>query len=302
MSSKPALGRGLKALIGTAPAIASPEPVIEKGERVQNVQIERIVSSPFQPRKVFREEELTELKDSIKAVGILQPLIVRAQQDKYELIAGERRWRAAQALGLKEVPVIVRSATDREVLEFALTENLQRADLDPIEEAQAYVQLIEQFGLTQEEIAQRVGKNRATIANNIRLLSLSQEVITYIREGKLSVGHAKVLLSLDEQAKQDLLARRVIKENITVRQLEKLVAQISSSSSSSPRNHKIKIDEAQNKAVHYQLRDIQTRLQQHFATKVTVHGNLECGKIEIAYYSSADLDRLHRLLLPHEQT
>ncbi len=293
--SKPALGRGLKALIGATPTIATPDPIVEKGERIQNVPIDLIYPSPFQPRKVFHQEELNELKESIRALGILQPLIVRLQKNQYELIAGERRWRASQAIGLKEVPVIVRTATDREVLEFALTENLQRADLDPIEEAQAYLQLIEQFSLTQEEIAQRVGKNRATIANAIRLLSLSAEVKEYITSGKISVGHAKVLLSLDSQSKQDTYARRVIKEGLTVRQLEKLIT-TSTPSATHSKTTPAPSDNEKTSIAH--LKDLQNRLQQHLATKIYIHGNLHSGKIEIAYFSQADLDRLYRLLLP----
>ncbi len=293
--SKPALGRGLKALIGATPTIATPDPIVEKGERIQNVPIDLIYPSPFQPRKVFHQEELNELKESIRALGILQPLIVRLQKNQYELIAGERRWRASQAIGLKEVPVIVRTATDREVLEFALTENLQRADLDPIEEAQAYLQLIEQFSLTQEEIAQRVGKNRATIANAIRLLSLSAEVKEYITSGKISVGHAKVLLSLDSQSKQDTYARRVIKEGLTVRQLEKLITTPAPSTAHS-KTTPAPSDNEKTSIAH--LKDLQNRLQQHLATKIYIHGNLHSGKIEIAYFSQADLDRLYRLLLP----
>jgi ParB family chromosome partitioning protein len=293
--SKPALGRGLKALIGAPSAIATPEPIPEKGERIHNVPIHLIYPSPFQPRKVFSEEELNELKDSIRALGILQPLIVRPQKDQYELIAGERRWRAAQAIGLKEVPVISRAATDREVLEFALTENLQRADLGPIEEAQAYLQLIEQFSLTQEEIAQRVGKNRATIANAIRLLSLSSEVKEYIATGKISVGHAKVLLSIDTQEKQDIYARRIIKDNLTVRQLEKLIA---TPLTTAPTIKPLAPLTENEKTSTAHLKDLQNRLQQHLATKISIHGNINSGKIEIAYYSQADLDRIHRLLLP----
>ena len=193
--AKVALGKGLSALIN--PRVASPTPVAESGERVQNVALDQIVPTPLQPRTDFRGERLLELIESIKVHGIIQPLIVRQNNGKYELIAGERRWRAACEIGLDEAPIIVRKATDQEVLELALIENLQREDLNPIEEAQAFARLAREFGLKQEEIAQKVGKSRAGVANSMRLLELHPDIQAWLTQGRVSVGHAKVLLSLE---------------------------------------------------------------------------------------------------------
>src|SRR2546425_4900976 len=216
--AKPALGRGLGALWGasptakppvpapvstTAPAPASPP---DPRERVERVALDRIHPCPFQPRKSFSPETLRELADSIKEQGIVQPLIVRERNGHLELIAGERRWRAAQLLGLAEVPVILRQADDRAVLELALIENLQRENLNPIEEAQGYSQLIEQFQLTQEDAAAKVGRSRAVVANALRLLRLAPEIQAYVRDGRLSVGHAKVILGLSRMDEQKLAA------------------------------------------------------------------------------------------------
>src|SRR5215470_17454506 len=233
--AKPALGRGLGALLGGSP-IAKPsnpvpipnpaqQPIAQPlpGERVQHVALDRIRACPFQPRKEFSAEALRELADSIKEQGIVQPLIVREQNGHLELIAGERRWRAAQLLGLAEVPVIVREADDRAVLELALIENLQRENLNPMEEAQGYAQLIQQFQLKQEEVASKVGKSRAAVANALRLLKLAPMIQDYVRQGRVSVGHAKVILALPSDQEQKLAAERVIKDGLNVRQTEGLV-------------------------------------------------------------------------------
>src|SRR5215813_759995 len=220
--AKPALGRGLGALLGGNPiakppgsaAVATPlqEPAPDLRERVQSVPLNRIRPCPFQPRKEFTAEALRELADSIREQGIVQPLIVREHNDHLELIAGERRWRAAQLIGLPEVPVILRQADDRAVLELALIENLQRENLNPIEEAQGYAQLIGQFQLTQEEVATKVGKSRAVVTNALRLLKLAPEIQAYVRDGRLSIGHAKVILGLTRTEEQKLAAERVLKQ------------------------------------------------------------------------------------------
>src|SRR5215471_19152747 len=229
--AKPALGRGLGALLGSTP-IAKPViaasaslgtatlTTIDPGERIQRVPLENIRPCPFQPRKDFSAEALRELADSIKEQGIVQPLIVRERNGHLELIAGERRWRAAQLVGLAEVPVILRQADDRAVLELALIENLQRENLNPIEEAQGYSQLIEQFQLTQEDVAAKVGKSRAVVANSLRLLKLTPEIQSCLRDGRLSVGHAKVILSLNTEKSQKLASERVLREGLNVRQTE----------------------------------------------------------------------------------
>src|SRR6266404_2977829 len=227
--AKPALGRGLGALLGGSPIAKPPSPVPaptltpeakpapDVRERVHRVPLERIRPCPLQPRKDFSPEALRELADSIREQGIVQPLIVRQRNGHLELIAGERRWRAAQLCGLAEVPVILRDADDRSVLELALIENLQRENLNPIEEAHGYAQLIAQFELTQEEVATKVGKSRAVVTNALRLLKLPTIIQTAIRDGRLSVGHAKVILGLPSEKQQQLAAQRVLKEGLNVR-------------------------------------------------------------------------------------
>jgi ParB family chromosome partitioning protein len=287
--AKSGLGRGLGALIGANNPLAAPQPDPEKGESVQSVVLARVVPSPFQPRKHFREEQLEELVGSIKEVGIIQPLIVRKVGDKLELIAGERRWRAAERAGLTEVPVIVRSASDREVLELALVENLQRADLNPLEEAEAYALLLNQFKLTQEEVAERVGKNRASVANAIRLLGLPTEIRTYLENGQITVGHAKVLLSLDKKEEQRLVTERIIKDHLTVRQTEKLVASLGPQKSKKASAKKSGVSDVN-------FADLEKRLQQAVGTRVRLVGTGSTGKIELQYFSEDELDRLLQLL------
>ncbi|HEV7868153.1 MAG TPA: ParB/RepB/Spo0J family partition protein, partial [Chthoniobacteraceae bacterium] len=220
--AKVALGKGLGALINTR--VSSPTPAVESGERVQMVALDQIVPSPLQPRTVFRDENLNELVDSIQMHGIIQPLIVRRREEKFELIAGERRWRAAQRVGLPEAPIIVREACDQDVLELALIENLQREDLNAIEEARAFARLAKEFGLRQEDIAQKVGKSRAGVANSMRLLDLDDQVQSFLTQDRISVGHAKVLLSLKSHAEQRALADEIIRRGLTVRAAEKLIA------------------------------------------------------------------------------
>src|SRR5213592_3503988 len=220
--AKTGLGKGLSALIGTRPEPVRPD--VALGESVHQVRLATIVPSPLQPRKEFAPEALQELVDSIRQHGIIQPLIVRQIDGRHELIAGERRWRAAQEAGLTQVPVIVRTASDSEVLELSLIENLQRADLNPIEEAQAYARLSNEFGMRQEDIAQKVGRSRAAVANSMRLLDLHQQVQTWLTQGLLSVGHAKVLLALKEPEEQRAVAETILRRSATVRATERLVA------------------------------------------------------------------------------
>ena len=208
---KAVLGRGLNALLGgSGSASVSPGPVAPPGESVLMMALDRVRPCPFQPRKYFSDEAIQELADSIKIQGILQPLIVREQGDVFELIAGERRWRAARAAGLLEVPIIVREADDRKVLELALIENLQRENLNAIEEALGYSELIRQFDLTQDAVAVRVGKSRASVANALRLLRLAPEIQSHVRNNRLSVGHAKVILGLPDGEQQMLAIARAI--------------------------------------------------------------------------------------------
>ena len=295
--AKPILGRGLNALLGgmgasghsAAPAVPAAPELAASSEAVQRVPVARVRSSPLQPRQDFSAESLRELADSIKEQGIVQPLIVRLKDDHFELIAGERRLRAAQMLGLAEVPVIVRQADDRAVLELALIENLQRENLNPIEEAGGYAQLIGQFDLTQEQAAAKVGKSRVVIANALRLLKLAPAVQAFLREGRLSVGHAKVILGLASTGEQTLAADRVLKKSLNVRQTEALVASLQNRAG--PKNG------AKESPVpaDAHLAALQNRLQQRFGTKVRLRCHNGKGAVEILFFSDDDLDRFLKI-------
>lgn len=295
--AKPALGRGLGALISPSRAAAEAVAAAEAaGERVQSVALTQVVPSPLQPRTTFIPEHLSELVDSIRENGIIQPLIVRRVNDLLELIAGERRWRAAGQAGLKEVPVIVREATDLEVLEFALVENLQREDLNPIEEALAYKRLAEEFRLRQEEIAKKVGKSRAAVANIMRLLELDGELQTHLVQGRLSVGHAKALLGLRTGEEQRQVAAQVMKKGLSVRATEDLV-NVHLSKGGTTRKGRSR----NTRTVSAVVQHLENRLQQHLSTRVEIHHGDEKGRILIEYYGNDDLQRLlSQLGLPQE--
>ncbi|MGA2787404.1 MAG: ParB/RepB/Spo0J family partition protein [Verrucomicrobiota bacterium] len=308
--AKPALGRGLGALLGgnpvltqPAPAPAAPvlKPVVpspapDAQERVQRVPLDRIRPCSLQPRKDFSAEALQELADSIREQGIVQPLIVRERGGQFELIAGERRWRAAQLLQLAEVPIIVRQADDRAVLELALIENLQRENLNAIEEAHGYEQLAGQFQLTQEEIALKVGKSRAVVANALRLLKLPQAIQNFVREGRLSVGHAKVILGLADEKKQKLAAERVVKQGLNVRQTEGLVAKLQNRDS-----HRlvIKPETVAAPGGDPHLVNLEDRLREKFGTKVQLRYAQGKGTVEISFFSDDELERILQVLGIH---
>jgi ParB family chromosome partitioning protein len=273
----------------TVPEAAS---AVDSREHVQRVALDRIQPCPFQPRKDFSPETLRELADSIKEQGIVQPLIVRERGGHLELIAGERRWRAAQLLGLKEVPVILREADDRAVLELALIENLQRENLNAIEEAQGYSQLIEQFQLKQEEVATKVGKSRAVVANALRLLKLPPSIQASIREGRLSVGHAKVILGLATETQQRLAFERIVKEGLNVRQTEGLVARLQArEAGAAGRSGPIT---PQNRDAH--VTDLENQLRERLGTKVHLRYAHGRGALEVAFFSDAELERILQLL------
>src|SRR5213082_1616938 len=290
------LGKGLGALIGT-PSVAARPDAIESGERVHRINLANIVPSALQPRKDFGREALQELIDSIRQHGIIQPLIVRPATAspsgggqvgaRFELIAGERRWHAAQEIGLATVPAIVRTASDLEVLELSLIENLQRADLNPIEEAQGYARLANEFGMRQEDIALKVGRSRAAVANAVRLLDLHPQVQIWLAQNLLSVGHAKVLLALKAPEEQLLAGETVLRRNATVRSTERLVARQLGIGRSRRRQRA-----AGQTVTPAAIEDLQNRLQQHLATHVTVHHGEKRGRIEIEYYGNDDLQRI----------
>jgi ParB family transcriptional regulator, chromosome partitioning protein len=306
--AKPALGRGLGALLGGASLTAKPvlpatatsatttvpaaPPVAEK-DRVQRVPLQRVRPCPFQPRKEFTQEALQELADSISAQGIIQPLLVRKNGDGFELIAGERRWRAAQLAHLTEVPVIVREADDRAVLELALIENLQRENLNPLEEAQGYSELIETFQLRQEDVALKVGKSRTVVANALRLLRLPPEVQTFLRDGRISVGHAKVILGLPGPSEQKLAAERVIRQSLNVRQTEELVTswpQMAQNGVASRTTTGVPVM----RDVH--VANLETRLRERLGTKVQLRYRQGKGALDIRFFSDDELDRILEIM------
>lgn len=279
------LGRGLDALIPT-----------EKGEPRYNYMllgINEMVPNVFQPRKGFDEEAMDELVASIREKGIIQPLIVRKSENGYEIIAGERRWRAAKRAGLTQVPAIIKDASNKEALELALVENLQREDLNPIEEATAYEQLIKEFGLTHEEISERLGKERSTITNQLRLLRLPPEVKQALIEGKITAGHARAVLSLQSSNEVKEVLETIKKEKLSVRKTEKLVQKLSAHSA-----HKegtIQLSEFTPYISHY-TDEVRKRL----GTQVRIFDKDGKGKIEIEYYSRDELERIIEILIGKE--
>jgi ParB family chromosome partitioning protein len=269
----------------------APAPPSDYREHVQRVPLNRVQPCSFQPRKDFSPEALRELADSIKEQGIVQPLIVREIGERLELIAGERRWRAAQLLGLAEVPVIVREADDRAVLELALIENLQRENLNALEEAQGYAQLISQFQLTQEQVSVKVGKSRAVVANSLRLLKLTPRIQDYIRDGRLSVGHAKVILGLATEKQQHLAADRVIKDGLNVRQTEGLVAKLQAhGADDKPAASRLPLT----KDAH--VTSLEDRLRDRLGTKIHLRYAGGKGSLEISFFSDDELERVLQIL------
>ena len=249
--------------------------------------VEDIRPSPHPPRQQFPDEAIQELADSIREKGLIQPVILRRGPDgRYELIAGERRWRAAQRAGLTELPAVLRDADEEDVLELALIENLQREDLNPIEEAIGYVRLSNEFGIKQEEIGQRVGKSRASIANAMRLLDLQKDIQALVAQRKLSVGHAKAILSIKDQDTRLLAAERILKKSLTVRAAERLAQQLSQGKD--PKSS----GKSTRKQLEPQIAHIRSRLRDHFATQVNIHHGPKRGKIELEYYGEGDLQRL----------
>jgi ParB family transcriptional regulator, chromosome partitioning protein len=306
--AKPALGRGLGALMGgssgktPAPAHSIPAnvpttvttaPAKPADEQVLRIPVSQIVPCPFQPRKDFTEESIKELADSIRAQGILQPLIVRSQNGKFELIAGERRWRAAQLAGLTELPVLLREADDRKVLELALIENLQRENLNPIEEALGYSKLIKDFSLTQEEAAAKVGKNRATVANLLRLLQLHPDIQSYVRTGLMTFGHARAILGMTHTGSQKQLAEEVIRDGLSVRETEQLVTHRNQqvlSVHGAAQNGSLATKPPHTPDVH--ITALQSRLQERFGTKVLLRYRKGKGAVEIRFFNDDDLERV----------
>lgn len=271
---------------------AKSEPVVKivEVEKEKFLNISEIEPNVSQPRKMFDEEQLGELAESIRRYGVLQPLLVQKKGDRYELIAGERRWRAAKLAGFREVPVIVREYTRQQTMEIALIENVQRADLNPIEEAKAYQMLIQEFGLRQEDVAERVAKNRATITNSMRLLKLDERVQEMLIQDRLTGGHARALLSLEDGEKQYQLALKTVENHLSVREVERLVKELLK-----PKKAKKKAEPERDMEVFF--KDVEEKLKGVMGTKVSINRkDKNKGRIEIEYYSSAELERLIELL------
>ena len=288
------LGKGLDSLIPNAlgetktkkeaVAKAKSEATTEEKEPQTLVKITKVEPNREQPRKNFDEDALQELADSIKQFGLLQPILVQDRKDYYEIIAGERRWRAAKLAGLKEVPVIIRNYTEQEIVEISLIENIQREDLNPIEESQAYKRLLTEFHLKQDEVAERVSKSRAAVTNSIRLLKLNEDVQRMVVDEMISTGHARALLAVENPEEQYNLAQRIFDEKLSVRDVEKLVKNL----------HKPeKPKKTDDKTMQVIYQDIEEKLKQKLGRKVTVTSRGEgSGKIEIEFYNHEDLDRL----------
>lgn len=289
MAARKGLGKGLDLMIPDVVGESKQESKTEEKKAAETiVKITLVEPNREQPRKNFDEDALQELSESIKQFGLLQPILVQDRKDHYEIIAGERRWRAAKLAGLKEVPVIIRNYTEQEIVEISLIENIQREDLNPIEEAQAYKRLLNEFNLKQDEVAERVSKSRAAVTNSIRLLKLTDEVQQMVIDDMISTGHARALLAVDSPEEQYNLAQRIFDEKLSVREVEKLVKNLHKPSK--PK----KLDD---KALQAIYQDIEEKLKQKLSTKVSVSSKGEgSGKIEIEFYSHEDLDRLLEMI------
>lgn len=277
-----ALGRGLEALI---PSFTLEE---EKKEVIVNIPLDKIKPNKYQPRFHFAEEKIKELADSIKEKGIVQPILVSAKEEGYELIVGERRWRASQIAGLKEIPALVKKMSEREIFEISLIENIQREDLNPLEEAEAYQRISKEFKLTQEEVAKKLGKTRSSLANSLRLLNLPEKIKGFLSSGILSSGHARAILSLKEQKSQEDLAQRVATQKLSVRETEEIVKHYK------PKKGKTKPGEE--KTQNPEITNLEEKIQYALGTKVKIKNSGKKGKIEIFYYSLEDMERIIKLL------
>ncbi len=286
MSKKFGLGKGLGALIPDEVEAKSKEKENDKKNSTTLIPLNKIVNNSEQPRKFFDSDNIAELAESIKNHGIIQPLILKKDGTKYTIIAGERRWRASKMLGLKEVPAIIMDLSEKEILEISLIENIQREDLNPIEEALAYRKLIEDFKLTQQELSKRIGKSRVAISNTMRLINLDERVQQYLIESVISEGHGRALLAIENKDLQYEIAQRIIDENLSVREVEKLIKDLSKGKKEK------NIDKEENPYIN----DVQNRLQDYFGTKVNINSKNKKGKIEIEYYSDDDLNRILELI------
>ena len=294
---KKGLGRGLNSLFGdfdddfsqeltnNAENKSDKEIVVNKPQEIEIGLIDR---NNNQPRKNFDEQALNELAESIKTYGIVQPIIVNKKDNRFVIVAGERRWRAARIAGLKTVPCIVKDYSNQEISEIAIIENLQREDLNPIESARAIKNLIDEFNLTQDEVADKIGKSRPAVANTLRLLTLPENIVSLVENNKISAGHARALLSLDSSVKQKEIALKIIEKNLSVRETENLIKALSNLK---PGQHK-----SLNNEKSLELKSFETQIKRLFSTSVSIKGNDNKGKIIIDYYTKEDLDRIFEIL------
>lgn len=291
------LGKGLDSLIPNKSSKPSPEKENSNSKKVEKntstgeilVKINKVEPNREQPRKDFDEDALMELADSIKQFGILQPLIVQKKKDYYEIIAGERRWRAAKLAGVKEVPIIVKEYTNQEIVEISLIENIQRENLNPIEEAMAYKRLLEEFNLKQDEVAERVSKSRTAVTNSMRLLKLSDRVQQMIIDDMISTGHARALLAIDDEEQQYMLANKIFDEKLSVRETEKLVKSL--------KNPKKEVKKPKQEHM-FVYNNLEEHMKNIIGTKVSVSPKANGkGKIEIEYYSEEELERIYDLIM-----
>ena len=296
MSKKAALGKGIDALFGGEPAeqgkdYQGPSGLSGVEDAVRMVPVELVVPNQGQPRKNFDQESLVELADSIREKGILQPILVEIQDDHYRIIAGERRYRASLLAELKKIPVLVRQMTDEDRLEVALIENIQREDLNPIEEALAYKAIMEGATLSQEDVAKKVGKKRSTVANALRLLRLDEEMQRSLAEGHITSGHARAILSLDNPADQKILHSRIVHGDVSVREAERMASDLAKGKRSS-----LKKEPPLRAPQTPELQHIEQKFINTFGTKVRIKGNNHKGSIEIAYFSMDDLERILEII------
>lgn len=290
MSKRFGLGKGLNALIPEDTVILEPKKGKDKNDDngYSLIDINLIKSNESQPRKSFDDEKIMELAESIKSNGIIQPLILRKDKDEYIIVAGERRWRAAKYIGIKEIPAVIMDLTEKQILEISLIENIQREDLNSIEEAIAYKKLITDFDLTQEQLSKRIGKSRVAITNTMRLLNLSEDVQQYIIEGVILEGHGRALLAITDSKLQCELAQNVIDDKLSVRELEFLIRKLKTKSE--PSKSKAK------KETNPYYKEVIEKLENYFGTKVNVTNKNNKGKIEIEYYSEEDLQRILEII------
>ena len=283
MSKQKGLGKGLDALFGDLQ-----EAELEKGAGTQLLPLQKLEPNPLQPRKNFDPEELDALADSIRQHGLIQPITVRRMPSGfYQIIAGERRWRACRQAGVEEVPVLILEADDRKAMELALIENLQRSDLDPIEEARGYQELMNQYGMTQEQAAQSVGKSRPAVANALRLLSLSEPVLALVAEGKLSAGHARAILAIKDANQQLALAQRVIALSLSVRQTETLAKRMAKPAEKKPQTPEVRVD---------YVAECEKELTRRLGRRVRIVSGKRKGRVELEYYGEDDLQALYEAL------